>query len=151
MGSNRIKVEQELCVQQSWAVRRETRLRPVLMIPSPSPLPEASPAQPALCQTCPRSCPQASGAALQGKGWIAPGFTTQRHTRQTHPFPSPRGPPAPPDRGHHGVTEEEGCVCVCDGGPAQVSWVPSTPTEQSEHKVLIEGARILLESRGHRS
>ena len=41
-----------------------------------------------------------------------------------------------------------GCV---EGSPTYLAWVPTTWAMKSEHKVLIEGAPILLESRGQMS
>lgn len=75
-GSNRTKVEREPCVLPSEAVRTGTPLQ-TTGLPSTPPGSQPSPAQPALSQTSPQNCPSAGRAALQGKGWMATGFTTQ--------------------------------------------------------------------------
>lgn len=90
-GSNRTKVERELCVQPSEAVGTGTPLQATGL---PSPLPEASSAQPALSQTTPQNCPPAGRAVVQGKGWMATGFTTQMNAWQTYPSALPKRSPS---------------------------------------------------------
>ena len=75
------------------------------------------------------------------------------HTRQTYPTPLPQklehstsclGDQRP----SRAVEEEEVYV---EGSPAHLSGVPTTHAKKSEHQSFIQGAPVLLESRGQMS
>lgn len=148
-GSNGIGVEQR---SAHSTVRRTGLGYPEAWVGNPfSPhAPGSQLAQPASGHTFLRSCPWTSGAGPQGKGWISAGF----HNSHAHTAGPPHSPPPevqvqhlPSERseatmGHGGG--RGACVCV-GGGPAHLSWIPTTPPENSEHKGLIQGAPMLLE------
>ena len=75
------------------------------------------------------------------------------HTQWTHPYsPLKKLELGTTCLGDHRPSWDHGGGRGCvEGSPTYLAWVPTTWAMKSEHKVLIEGAPILLESRGQMS